>query len=706
MSISGLDVPVSTNVTTVINLSDLTLTPDCLSLLSKGFNYCINSEFDYTKFEIDLYKSIRKMNLHRVFSGNISTKMPPIGERKVTVGTLGFSLNDNFSAEDRKMLHILMDVPIEEVDYEPQLYNIETFQGGKPSTFNPPLPAGSQLDLFQKEVLRDVKCLIYPSATPNLSVDERKALKWLSSNKNVILKPADKGGNIVLLSKEYYIQEAHRQLDDKMVYEILKQEPTSLYLRLLRSLLRKGVEGGFFSESFGEKLIIPFPNRPYWYFIPKADEMSQKLEARGYPVQLVKEALNRAIERMPYTLADHALLDWLIYRRFGQQAMLDEEPLRKRRRYWVHPIVSQRPRKGHFHTLYDDLRQHPEKFHNFCRMSISSFDCLLSDLGPGITLQDTNMRQCISPKERLIVTLRFPATGNSFASLHFEFLLGCSTISQIIRLTCEVIWQRLRAAVMPQPKAEDWLRIAEGFYQSAQFPNCVGALDGKHIRVKKPPHSGSLYFNYKQYFSVVLLALADSDYRFVIVDIGAYGSSLDAGIFRASNMGERLQSNQLALPEPRQLPGSTGPPAPFVIVADEGFGLSPHVLRPFPRRGLDERRHVFNYRLTRARRYVECAFGILSSKWRVFQSPLQMDPQNVMLVIQASVILHNFCRLHESMQDIDLEQFPTTSTIPVDYSTHGRPGTAGMLTRNFYADYFVFSAGAVPWQMDAIHGSR
>ncbi|XP_075711692.1 uncharacterized protein LOC142748488 [Rhinoderma darwinii] len=369
------------------------------------------------------------------------------------------------------------------------------------------------------------------------------------------------------------------------------------------------------------------------------------------------------LERMPYTLADHALLDWLIYRRFRQQAMLDEEPLRKRRRYWVHPIVSQRPRKGHFHTLYDDLRQHPEKFHNFCRMSISSFDCLLSDLGPGITLQDTNMRQCISPEERLIVTLRFLATGNSFASLHFEFLLGCSTISQIIRLTCEVIWQRLRAAVMPQPKAEDWLRIAEGFYQSAQFPNCVGALDGKHIRVQKPPHSGCLYFNYKQYFSVVLLALADSDYRFVIVDIGAYGSSSDAGIFRASKMGERLQSNQLALPEPRQLPGSTGPPAPFVIVADEGFGLSLHVLRPFPQRGLDERRHVFNYRLTRSRRYVECAFGILSSKWRVFQSPLQMDPQNVMLVIQTSVILHNFCRLHESMQDIDLEQFPTTSTI-------------------------------------------
>ncbi|XP_075707214.1 uncharacterized protein LOC142741765 [Rhinoderma darwinii] len=151
--------------------------------------------------------------------------------------------------------------------------------------------------------------------------------------------------------------------------------------------------------------------------------------------------------------------------------------------------------------LYSDLRQHPDKFLSYCRMSVQSFDRLLADLRPGLIFQDTTMRRCISPEERLIVTLRFLATGNSFASLHFQFLLGCSTISKIVKLTCEVIWQQLRAAVMPKPKPEDWIRIADGFFQSAQFPNCVGALDGKHIRVKKPAHSGSQYFNYKQFFS-------------------------------------------------------------------------------------------------------------------------------------------------------------------------------------------------------------
>ncbi|XP_044142903.1 putative nuclease HARBI1 [Bufo gargarizans] len=400
---------------------------------------------------------------------------------------------------------------------------------------------------------------------------------------------------------------------------------------------------------------------------------------------------------------EEVLLHWLISRRWGQRSIpLDDEPSR-RRRLWVHPIVSQRYRKGHFHTFYADLRQHPEKFFAFCRMSVSTFDCLLSSLRTALTFMDTNMRRSITPEERLIVTLRFLATGNSFASLHFEFLLGTSTISRIVHHTCHVIWQQLRDTVMPQPKADDWFRIAEGFNFAAQFPNCIGAMDGKHIRVKKPPHSGSRFF--KQYFSVVVMAVADSNYRFIMVDIGTYGSTADARVFSASRMGERLRANLLALPESRRLAGYSGPPAPFVIVADEGFALTHHVMRPFPKRGLDLRGRIFNYRLTRARRYVECAFGILSSKWRVFLSSIQMDPENATLVIQACVVLHNFTRIHEASSSVDMEEFPTSSVLGLDRTLQRRPGTAGIAVRELYADYFFSPEGSLPWQMDAIRGS-
>ncbi|KAL3212976.1 hypothetical protein MRX96_035798 [Rhipicephalus microplus] len=76
---------------------------------------------------------------------------------------------------------------------------------------------------------------------------------------------------------------------------------------------------------------------------------------------------------------------------------------------------------------------------------------------------------------------------------------------------------------MPEPKTETWLHIAEGFSRKWQFSNCIGAVDGKHIQIKSPPNSGSMYFNYKGTYSVVLLAVVDSDYKFMIVDVGAYG---------------------------------------------------------------------------------------------------------------------------------------------------------------------------------------
>lgn len=112
--------------------------------------------------------------------------------------------------------------------------------------------------------------------------------------------------------------------------------------------------------------------------------------------------------------------------------------------------------------------------------------------------------------------------------------LGISTISGFVALVCEVIWNKLKEVCMPQPSTEDWLEISNKFGTFANFPNCIGAADGKHIRVIKPTDTGSLYYNYKHYFSIVLIGVCDANYSFVAIDVGAYGKSSDSSIFKES----------------------------------------------------------------------------------------------------------------------------------------------------------------------------
>lgn len=200
-------------------------------------------------------------------------------------------------------------------------------------------------------------------------------------------------------------------------------------------------------------------------------------------------------------------------------------------------------------------------------------------------------------------------------SIAFSYRVGTSTVATIDDEVTKVIWDVLVNEYMPVPETQDWVKIAKEFQERWNFPNCIGAIDGKHVVLQAPPNSGSLYFNYKGTHSIVLLALVDAHYLFRVIDVGAFGRNSDGGVFSCSSLGKRLKEGKLGIPMDTPLPGAERlGPMPHVFVGDEAFPLQKNLMRPFPGQQLTTEKRVYNYRLSRARRVVENAFGILSNQ--------------------------------------------------------------------------------------------
>ncbi|XP_060847925.1 uncharacterized protein LOC132927422 [Rhopalosiphum padi] len=157
---------------------------------------------------------------------------------------------------------------------------------------------------------------------------------------------------------------------------------------------------------------------------------------------------------------------------------------------------------------------------------------------------------------------------------------------------------------------------------------------------------------------------------------------------------------------------------PYLLVADGAFAFSSRIMKPYSgvyAKGSRER--VFNYRLSRARRVVENAFGIISSVFRVMRKPMLLEPEKVTNITLTCVLLHNFLRKSKTSAskyspngifDIEneegqiipgmwrQEQNSMTSLLPIR-NIPRRPGVEAKTIRDEYATYFSTN-GKIPWQ--------
>ena len=157
------------------------------------------------------------------------------------------------------------------------------------------------------------------------------------------------------------------------------------------------------------------------------------------------------------------------------------------------------------------------------------------------------------------------------------------------------------------------------------------------------------------------------------MNVGCQGRLSDVAVFKNTDLYKGITSKSIKLPKPRTLP-KTGHPCwdkndypdiPYVIVGDDAFQLTDHMMKPYKGRFLSDEQMCFNYGLSRFRRCSENVFGILASRFRIFLS--RMNVRNLVSInkiILAGVSLHNM-----------LCEKSRTSYLPPDYVDQEDPVT-------------------------------
>ncbi|KAH8009046.1 hypothetical protein HPB51_009586 [Rhipicephalus microplus] len=303
-------------------------------------------------------------------------------------------------------------------------------------------------------------------------------------------------------------------------------------------------------------------------------------------------------------------------------------------------------------------------------------------------------RETLEPGERLAITLSYLASGQDIPSVALAYRVGIETARLCIHETCEAIWERLKDHVMK--------------VSGSQFHFDVCYLVGHDLDFL-------LCLLFQGTFSIVLMAVVDSDCKYVLVDVGAEGRQSDGGIFKEPSFGRDLSKGHLDIPAVGTLPG-TSTCVPYAFVGDEAFQLRKDFMRPYPAKCLNDTMRIFNYRLSRARRCAENAFGITAARWRILLCTINVQPSHVDFVVKAACVLHNFLTLYNPHAHQFLDREDSFGNVVGGRWRHGvqhvpdnsffamaptqarnYDGDAGA-ARRLFASYFSSTAGQVPWQ--------
>ncbi|CAB4028344.1 Hypothetical predicted protein [Paramuricea clavata] len=180
------------------------------------------------------------------------------------------------------------------------------------------------------------------------------------------------------------------------------------------------------------------------------------------------------------------------------------------------------------------------EFRNNFRLSRPAFVKLCQILEPYIK-KDTFAKNMIPVQHRVLLTLYYLGKGVNFRAVPNQFGVAVPTVSVIVQQITSAINRHLLPDLIKFPTTEEQLSATMKIFQ---FPNCVGAIDGSHINIKKPVVHPTDYYNRKGNYSILIQGVCDSNGKLLSISCGHPGSIHDTRMLRISTFYNNVQTKR------------------------------------------------------------------------------------------------------------------------------------------------------------------
>lgn len=296
------------------------------------------------------------------------------------------------------------------------------------------------------------------------------------------------------------------------------------------------------------------------------------------------------------------------------------------------PNIRQIRERSDLYNYYTD-----EEFKRRYRLSKACVENLLRRFEDDL-IKETNRNYPVSPMNQLLGTLRFYATGSFQAVVGDLLNVHKSTVCRFVHRVSHHI-ARLAPEYIKMPTTPgEQTKNKNKFYEFANFPGVIGAIDCTHVRITSPAggDNSELYRNRKGWFSINVQVVCDASLN--IMDIVARwpGSVHDSRIFSNSLLRARLEANEFLN---------------CYLVGDSGYMCTNYLLTPLANPTTDSEERYQNAHV-RTRNVIERVFGVWKRRFPVLQVGMSLQIQNVLRIIVATAVLHNMANEDRVLNDI------------------------------------------------------